>query len=244
MPSRADRTAAKAARDTLRISWSGMGEPRRSGSGADRFDEGRDFGPVAFVLSQGLERPRSTRPPGFCPPEIFHAEGPSVREDLQRFLGVALGAVGEVVQSPERSVGEIKQDGYLVLPHFRAFAHHHRRHSCHLRPGQIRKQIDEVAAFADDPSAPDFRVLRPVIRRNRSRIDGHAHRQRFAPACQPFFHLDRVGEKRRLNPTMTARSGRFFAASSTRFNCRSSTANGFSTKTCFPASRASQTNCA
>ena len=162
--------------------------------------EGGDLRPVSLVLPPGPEGPEPLEAMPRRDPEVLHPEDPAAAEDLQRLLGVAAGAVGEVVDRPHRAVGEGQEDRHLVLPDGRRAAHHRRRDARHRRLCQKGQQVDEVAPLADDPPAAPFRVLGPVVRRNEAGVDRHRHGQRLRPARQQFPHFYRVGAEAPVEP--------------------------------------------
>ena len=72
------------------------------------------------------------------------------------------------------------------------------------RPRQIGRKVNGVARFADNPPAPDFFVLGPVVRRNGSGVETELNTVRGDDTSEKkSFKRTAAGEKRRLYPTIS-----------------------------------------
>ena len=124
-----------------------------------------------------------------------------------------------------------------VLARLRAAAGRDRAGETRRRAGQVARGVDEVAGLADDAPAAHLRVVRPMRAGQAPRVDAVGDDDRPA-APERLAQRCRSGAKRRLNPTISVPDASALACS-TAASSSSSSASGFSTKTCLPARSAS-----
>ena len=125
-------------------------------------------GRLPFVLLPKIHARETLPTPAAQLAEVVQLKHAARAEDLKTLLGKALVAVGQVMDAADRAIGKLQCQNRLVVPNRqrRMATQRDRVLANDRRARQVPKQVDEMAAFADNAAAADGLVLRPMVSGN------------------------------------------------------------------------------
>ena len=122
------------------------------------------------------------------PLEIFQKRYGPAAEHFQPLFGIRLVTIGEIADRALRSILKHERNEDVVSTVPAGVIQVARMNFNHRCFGNVRKEIDEMTALADDASAALLGIVYPVVRKNVSSVDAIVHRKRLVNGCQKSFH--------------------------------------------------------